>query len=301
MADTTSGSYSEALQLMIDAGRLQFEYKFMLPSLVDNRTLQANTGRTWEEIEKNKITAQDVTETTELDNFQEFTTSLFDITPTMSGTATFVLDYANDVAAKEAIGDEGARMVNALMRKQDVDGLLILDSFTNSQPGAGSVLTRGHIAAAVTENAKGGTSGGNDATNEPWTGPQVAVLESRQVYDLDVEVMSGIGTYPIPQGMTEETYRKGFKGAVSGAEVFVDDLITIDSANDAKGAVFARGKGGAIVLVTAPFTDRSIREVRNEKRGGGGMERYAYITYGWGKRKDAWGREIYSDASAVSS
>lgn len=302
MPVTQSGSRPNSLQTMIDAGRMQHEYKLVLAALVDNRELSEHTGQTWHEVDKNKIVAQDISETTELSNYQEFTDSLFSITPTISGTATFVLDEADSVASTEAIGDEGARMIAALQRKMEVDGLVVFDSFTNSLGGAGSVLTRGHIAAAVTENAKGGTSGGDDATNEPWQGPQCAVLESRQIYDLDVEVMAGLGTYPIPKGMTEEVFKAGFRAAdVGGASLWKSDLISIDSSDDAKGAVFARGKGGAIVLVRAPYTDRSIREVRNEKRGGGGMERYAYTKYGWGKRKDAWGREIYTDAMTVTS
>jgi len=45
-------------------------------------------------------------------------------------------------------------------------------------------------------------------------------------------------------------YKNGFTGKmINGSRVFMDNEITIDSPNDAKGGAFSSGAGGAIILV----------------------------------------------------
>jgi len=84
---------------------------------------------------------------------------------------------------------------------------------------------------------------------------------------------------------------------VGGVFMAVDGNITIDSADDAKGAVFARE---SIVLVQgrSPWA----KELRNEKLGGGATEYLLYDEYAYGERSTGnWLYEIYSDATAPTS
>lgn len=289
--ETTSASLGDSLQYIQDNARMRREYGTVMTRVVDKRTLPSNTGRAWDEIMVDRIDAQSVDESTDLDNFQSFTDTLFSIEPVMIGIATFITDKARDIVSKDTLAQTGEGMQNAIERRKDQDGLTVLDSGT-SYGGAGSTLTSGILNAAQTENSFGtGTEG--------WTGRQVAVLHSRQIKDLRDEVTSGIGTYPVPNGLTAEVYRQGYRGMVDGLEVFTDDLMTIDASDDVKGGVFAAGKGGAIVYVQGP--GKKTKERYNPAKGGGGLEVYQYDDYAYGIRQVLWLAEIYSDATAVTS
>lgn len=289
--ETTSASLGDSLHYIQDEARMVREYGTQMTRLVDKRTLPHNTGRAWDEISISRIDAQSVDEDTDLQNFQNFVDTLFSVEPVMIGIATFITDKARDIVSKKTLAETGGGMQNAIERQKDKDGLTVLDSGT-SYGGAGTTLTSGVLSAAQTENAFGNGV-------EGWTGRQVAVLHSRQIKDLRDEVTSGIGTYPTPNGLTEEVYRQGFRGSVDGVEIFADDLMTIDASADVKGGVFAAGKGGAIVYVQGP--GKKIKERYNPARGGGGMEVYMYDDYAYGIHLANSLAEIYSDATAVTS
>jgi len=54
-----------------------------MPQLVDKQTLGEGIGLSWQEITYAQLTAQAITETTELDNPQQIADSLLTITPTV--------------------------------------------------------------------------------------------------------------------------------------------------------------------------------------------------------------------------
>jgi hypothetical protein len=177
---------------------------------------------------------------------------------------------------------------NAIQRKKDEDGLTVLDGFSNSYCGAGSTLTSGHISAAMA------LVQGN--TTEPAKPPFRCVLHPYQIKDIEDEIIAGVGTYPIEEGLTARVFSEGFRGMIAGAQVYPDGNMTIDSAADAKGGVFAQE---AILLVQGR-APRMVA-VRAEDIGGGATKVYHYDEYAYGERLDTWGVEIYSDATAPTS
>lgn len=295
---TTVSSLGDSLQTIIDEARMRREYGTRVVNTVDKRTLPKNTGLKWEEIAVERIDAQDIDEDTELNNFQQLVDTLFSVEPVQSGIATFMTYRAKDRISTKTLGETGGLMQNALERKKDKTGIVVFDSFSSaSSPGAGGTLTQGHIGASAANVREGGTTSGSTA--EPWGGALAFIGHSFQVLDIENEPLSGIGTYPTPNGLTESIYRNGFKGMCRGVEVFIDDLITIDGSDDAKGCVFASGKGGAIVFVQGSSPRTMERE--NPARGGGGIEVYMYDDYAYGIRNSNWGREQYSDATRPTS
>jgi len=289
---TNSASLGDSLQYIEDEARMVREYGTPMTRLVDKKSLPLNTGRTWDEISMSRLNpAQSIDEDTDLENFQQFVDTLFSVEPVMVGIATFITDKAKSIVSTKTLAETGHGMQNAIERRKDTDGLTVLDSGT-SYGGAGSTLTSGIISAARTENAYGNGV-------EAWTGRQVGVLHSRQVKDLRDEVVSGVGTYPTPNGLTEEVYRMGYEGKCDGVEIWIDDNLTIDGSDDTKGGVFAAGKGGAIVYVQGP--GKKTKERYNPARGGGGIEVYQYDDFAYGVRLSNSLAEIYSDAAAVTS
>ena len=115
--------------------------------------------------------------------------------------------------------------------------------------------------------------------------------------DVQDDIVAGIGTYTIPAGLTEETFRRGFRGSLFNSNVFTDGNITVDSLDDAKGGTFARM---AMVLVEG-FSPTAYTEFMPAK-GGGADALWMYDEYALGERSAGnWLFELYSDATAPTT
>ena len=287
--NTITTSLSESLDIMVASARTVREYEGRASQLVDRVTLDPNTGLDWKEVTYAQLVATSVTETTELVNPQQFSDSELKITPTMIGIHTFVTDKVAERINKKAYAQMGQLAMNAMVRKRDQDVIAVFDGATTSLCGAGTTLATGYIDAAavrITSN-----------TTEPGMPPLRGVLHGYQIKDFADEVKGGIGTYPLPEGESARVFREGFRGRISDVEIFEDGNITIDSSDDAKGAVFAKD---AIVLVQGASLKTKTRE--EPHIGGGGMSRWLYDEYGLGERSAGnWLFEIYSDATAPTA
>lgn len=209
--------------------------------LVDKQTLQEGTGTAWREFLSDTLSASDASETGTYDNPQELDGSILSATPTLVICQTFIGDRVQLRLNPKAYATFGMLAQDAMSRKKDQDLLLIFATATTTLAGTGQTLTSGHIIAAV-ERIRA------DAT-EHWDGKLCAVLHGYQKADLANELIQGIGSYPLPEGRTARTYADGFEGRIDTTEVYVDGLIAVDATPDVRGAVFASGEGGAIVLV----------------------------------------------------
>lgn len=291
VGNTTTGSLADSLQLIIDSARLVREHEGVFMRTTETHTLEENTGLSWEEIRVNQLTAQNVTENTVLANPQQYSDALFALTPAVTGLTTIVTDRTYRRVASKTIAAMGPAAQNAIQRKKDQDYLTVLDGFTNSLAGAGTTLTSGHIAAAarrITSNE-----------GEPGMGEIFTVLHGFQIKDIQDEVVAGVGTYTVPDGLTEDVFRRGFMGSLFGTNVFEDGNIAVDASDDAKGGVHTRE---AVLMIQghAPKTEsKRLPEV-----GGGADQMFYYDEYIFGERSPisgAWGFEIYSDAATPTS
>ena len=287
---TTTQELADSIPTIIASARIVREYEGSIQRLVDKETLGEGTGLTWNEVSFAKLDAFRVSETTELNNPQQLSDSLFSVTPNVTGMHTVITDKVYKRLSKNAIAKIGPLAQAAIERLKSQDGLTMLDGATTTFPGAGSTLTTGHISAAAERVRFGGG-------NEPAKSPVRGVLHAYQFRDLFDETTAGVGTYPMPEGETARIFREGFKGQIDGCMLFEDNLITIDASTDVKGGVFAQE---AIVLVQGR-APRSI-PIRNEKLGGGATEMIFYDEYAYGERSSGnWLVEIYSDATAPTS
>lgn len=286
---TTSDSLSDSLDSVIASARIIREQKGVMSQLVDVRTLSPNTGTTWSEVSMAQLEATAVSKTTDLDeNPQQLSDDKMGITPTMVGISTILTDEMARRISRAAFAKTGELAQNAMQRKKDLDGLVVLDGATTSLAGAGVTLTSGHLSAAVSRITSNST--------EPGMFPIYIVLHGHQIKDIRDEVAT-VGTYPIPEGMTAEVYKTGMAMPVAGAVVFEDGNITVDSSDDAKGGVFAKD---AIILVQEGMT--RYETLRKPNLGGGATAIYLYDAYAYGERSAGnWLVEIYSDATTPSS
>jgi len=286
--NTTTSSLADSLEDVIMSARIIREQEGGMAQLVEQQILERGKGTGWTEITYDKLTAQAITETTELDNPQQVSDTSRTIIPTVVGIQTIITDRVAARITPKGFAKIGALAQNAIQRKKDQDGLTVLDGFSNSYCGAGSTLTSGHIGAA-----KALISG--NAT-EPGNPPYRGVLHSYQIHDIEDEIIAGVGTYPVAEGLTARVFKEGFRGMINMVQLYENGNITIDADDDAKGGVFAQE---AIILVQGrtPW----IETKRAPQTGGGATELFQYDEYAYGERKDDWGVEIYSDATAPTS
>ena len=286
---TTTGALADSLPTVIAAARLVREQEGVMPQLVDKQTLGEGIGLTWNEVSLSKLTATSITESTQLDNPQQISDTLFSITPTVVGIHTLITDRVAARISKNVYARLGALAQNAIQRKKDEDGLTVLDGASTSLGGAGTTLTSGIIAAGVTRISSN--------TTEPGNPPFRCVLHGFQIKDIYDEIVAGVGTYPVDEGLTARVFTEGFRGMIAGAQVYEDGNITIDSSDDAKGGVFAQE---AIVLVQGRQPRAETR--REPHIGGGATSMFLYDEYAYGERSAGnWLYEIYSDATAPTS
>lgn len=289
--ETITGSLADSLQFIVDSGVSIREHPVVVEKLVTNVTLTPNTGLSWDEIELGKMTAQDIQESEWSNNPQQFADRIRTITPTMSQISTLVTDKTYRRIAKPTIAQMGMKLAEALKRKMDLDGIATFDGATNSQPGTGTTLTTGVIDAAWSNIVGNTTMPGKD--------PFYGVLHPFQHKDLRDEIEAGVGTYPIPKGMTESTFREGFVGPISTVGMYVDGNIPIVSSNS-KGGVFAKE---AITLVHGMGTKREAKRIQEF---GGGADQI-FLTSEWafgewtpdGSSVLLW--EIFSDTTAPTA
>lgn len=282
---THSFNLADSLPSVIAAARIVREYEGVMVRLADHINLANNTGLNWNEVSLGQLQAQGITETTELNNPQTIVDTLLTVTPVMVGVQTIITDKTMRRISSNVAAQIGKLAQNAMQRKKDEDGLTALDGATTSFGGAGVTMASSFVSAAAARIR------GN--ANEPGVGAMFTVLHPFQVKDLQDELIQGIGTYAIPNGLTEETYRNGFKGSLFGTEVYEDGNIQIDAASDAKGGVFVR-EGLLLVDGKSPWTETD----RLGRYGGGANELILYDEYAWGERSAGnWVYEIYTDAT----
>jgi len=105
---TTVGSLADSLDDVRSSARIVREQEGVMPQLVEKQTLGEGIGLTWQEIKYEKLTAQAITENTELDNPQQIADSLITITPNVVGLETFITDRVRARISKKGFAKIGS-------------------------------------------------------------------------------------------------------------------------------------------------------------------------------------------------
>lgn len=288
MANTTTGTLSDSLEFIIDSGRIVREFEGVNKRTCDVVHLTENSGLSWDEITLSQLSAQAISETTEMDNPQSYADALLTITPTMSQIQTRVTDRVYRRCSKQTLAKMGVLAMNALARHQDEDYLAMFSGFTTQLSGTGSVLAHTIISDAVSRIR------GN--TVERAMGDINTVLHGFQIKDLQDELEAGVGTYTIPTGMTADIFRQGMAGIdrVSSSAVWEDGNIAINATPDARGACHAKE---AVICVMGFEPKKEVR--RRPDIGGGADEVFITDEHAFGERSAGnWAFGILSDATA---
>lgn len=290
VGNTTRASLADSQNIVIDSARIVREYEGTWMRTTETHKLPKGTGKDWDEVDLAALTAQDIDEDTVLDNPQQISDSIFRVEPAMIGIQTIMTKKAQYQTSPVVYAKIGKLAQNAMQRKKNDAYLTLLQSgATTASPGAGATLTRGHVSAAkfnITSN-----------TTEGSVGRVYGVLHGFQLKDLYDEITAGIGTYPIPSGMTEAQFKSGMIGECDGVTLYEDGNITIDGSADAQGGIHTKE---AVVYVQG-FEPRTYTRERPDI-GGGADEMFMYDDFQFGERSAGnWLMLVYSDATAPTS
>jgi len=282
--NTTTGSLADSIDVIQASARSRRQYDGVMPQLVDRVELDANTGTTWREILLANLSAQAVTENTVLDNPQQYDDSAITITPEMIQIQTFISDKSKRNINNKVLAQMGKMPGEAMMRKKDEDGLTAADA--SAQMGAaGTPVQTGDVAAAryiITSNA-----------TEPGPLPIAGIFHGFCIKDFYDELVSGVGTYPVPEGSTATVFQSAFTLPIANVSIHEDGNISIDSADDAKNFVFSKS---AWILVEGMTIRTESR--REPNIAGGGDSLFMTDEFAYGLRLANWTREIIGDATA---
>ena len=298
VGNTITDSLADSVPTMIAAARIVREFAGVMPNLVDRQRLDENTGAVWNEVSMAKLSAQAVTENTELDNPQQMSDTLLSITPTVIGVHTVITDRVAMRISANAYAQTGSLAQNAIERKKDADGLTAIDGATTQLGAAGAGLDTSDITSAAYRITS------NTTEPAPATAPIHAVFHGFQLADIDVQLTtSGITAMassetqigaPLTVGIAAEAFQNRYRGNIAGARLYEDGNLTIDGSDDAKGGVFSQM---ALVLVEgrSPYVETK----RMPELGGGATALFHYDEYAYGERSSGnWLIEVETDATA---
>ena len=303
VGNTITDSLADSIPTMIASARIVREFAGVMPNLVDRQRLDENTGTVWNEVSMAKLTAQAVTESTELDNPQQMSDTLLSITPTVIGVHTVITDRVALRISSIAYAQTGSLAQNAIERKKDVDGITAIDGATTVL-GSDATLTSGVISAGAYQITS------NTTEPAPASAPINAVHHGFCLKDIDDELIGpgviGFGASagsahtagaPLTSGIAAEAFQNRYRGTIGGARVFEDGNIPIVATTLAKGGVFSQM---ALILVEgrSPYVETK----RLPELGGGATAIYHYDEYAYGERSSGnWLYEIQADAPAPTS
>lgn len=291
---TITGSLADSLETIIDEAVVVREFPGPVPKCSERHRLGENEGLSYDEIALTAMVAQNITETTTLNNPQQYADILLTITPTVTGITTIVTDRTYRRISKKVVGQMGGAAQAAIERKKDEDGLATLDGATIALGATATPVEFSDFAHAVDRVSVGDM-------NEPTNSPIYAIMHPYHLTDIKDQIVAGVGTYSVPDGMTEDTFKQGFKGTLGGANVFEDGNIPSNQGGvtaDANSYVFARNG----LLLIEGHSLRSATQ-RREDYGGGADQLFMYDEYEYGERlaaatTGAFIAEILGDATA---
>lgn len=297
---TLSTTLDNVVPLMIAEARTTLQHGNVMRAKMHKENLPDNYGSTAHFPTLGAVVAQTLTEGVDMNNPQQLSDTDFTISPGEEGLQIIVTDKVAKRLQKGILANIGTIASNALNKLEEQNLLALLDGFATSLPGAGTTITKGHISAARTR-VQNGQSSGEPA---PGDSPIHCVLHNYQVHALlkeftsissTVAPSSGIPTYPIPNGMTQDMIRTWDLGNVAGTPISGSGLLTVDGSDDAKGGLFSE----MALWYLTNGNDLNQEDERDASLRA--TEMNWTRDYGYGEWKDAWGIELYADASTPTS
>lgn len=288
MAITTDTVLADTVPTVLEKARFTAQFKAIMASLCWNIRKQLHDGKNVNVPYFGTVTASSLTEGVDMADSQDMEDTLVTITPAEVGCKIILTDKLVRDNNEDIKGAAGRILGDAMEYKRDYDLLGQFDDGTNTLGAAAAALTMGQCAAARALLAGNPVSAGGPAPM-----PYAIVQHPFVLLDL-VDVLTPLAPYGVVGtagtalssmqspgiALSDEILRNYTIGKLFGMPVIEDGNLDRSTATSCKGACFATGEGGALILVTAdewsiePERDASLRATELNVVGEYGVGEY---------------------------
>ena len=286
---SSTSNLTSGQKIVIAAARTAFEPAAPDPDLVGSERIGAGEKQ-WDVSTYARLDQADaLTEGADLSSVQQLRSNVLTITPSEHGIiATLSKRLIRRQADSNAVATAGTQQGQSLRRRMANDVIALYDGFSKSVVSAGSSLDithfRGSVAYLLTDN---------DSDYGPAPMPLRAALHIEQISDI-IDQITDQSPRGTTAGITDRVLQQWWKGSdrLYGVSIFHSGNITIDSGNDAKGAIMAEDALHLVMATNADATEETDNSLRAVEYG-------LFQEWGEGERADPHGVEVFSDAEAT--
>ncbi len=285
MATTVAADLAAGQIAMVASARYQYEHVAVCTNLFNRMTLDPG--------EKSKFapkfgtaTAVDLIDGVDMADAQTMSITGTTHTTDEAGCKVIITRKLRHQLKEDAYRAGGIIVGNAMGRKIDKDGLGLFSGLDSGLGAAGTTITLGYVAAAVSQCI---------GQAEPTPLPLVGVFHPYTV-NAFVDAISQPSTSNMPGDLQKEYLLNYWKGneKIYGMPIFMDGNITIDSSADAYGAIFNKL---AFIYLVGWEPDNWVEEDKSLR----GWEIGIVADYGMVEEDGTYGRYMLFDATAPSS
>jgi len=285
MPNTTAADVAAGSVAMIGTARYTYEPVQVFKNTCDVRRMGKGEKSIF--IPKfGTVTCNDLTDGIDMTEAQTLTLDGTTHTTDEAGCKVIITRKLVAQLREDAYRAAGKVIGNGMGKKMDKDGLTLYSGLDNGLGSASTTFTLGHAAAAVTQCI---------GQSEPAPFPMSFVLHPYTLNTI-VDALATPGTSNMPPEYQKSVLENHFGGIIkmNGVPVFHDSNITIDSENDAYGAVYSKA---AFIYVVGWEPDTWI-EFKASLRG---WEIGIVADYAMVEEDGGYGRYLLFDATAPTS
>ena len=287
---SSTSNLTNGQRIMIASAKEAFEPAAPDPDLIENERIPTGVKQ-WDISTYARLTdAQALTEGVDLSSVQQLATNTLQLTPAEHGILVTLSNRLIRRQGDSSVVTVAGRQIGAsLRRRMAKDVIALYDGFSKSIVGAGSAMDithfRGAAAYLMTDN---------NSSFGPAPMPLHAALHIEQISDI-ISDLSDPGTVVSSRfGLSAELTTRWMRGSdkLYGIPIFHSGNISIDSGNDAKGAIFASEALYMVIADDADVTEEDDNSLRAREYG-------IFQEWAEGERADPHGVEVVSDAEAT--
>jgi len=286
---SSTSNLTNGQKIMIASAKEAFEPAAPDPDLIESEKIPTGTKQ-WDISTYARLSdAQALTEGVDLSSVQQLSTNTLQLTPAEHGILVTLSNRLIRRQGDSSVVTIAGRQIGAsLRRRMAKDVVALYDGFTQTTPGASNAIDithfRGAVAYLLTDN---------NSTYGPAPMPLNAALHIEQISDI-VEDLSDPGTSVARDGYSAELMQRWWRGTdrLYGIPIFHSGVISRDSGDDAKGAIFAKEALYMVMANDADVTEEDDNSLRAREYG-------IFQEWAEGERADAHGVEIFSDAATT--
>ena len=281
---STTGNLESAQKIIISAARYTEEHNAPALALIENFSLgKGNKQVTVPKV--GQMTMSDLQDGVDIIDEEDIGMTTVDLTASEVGAKVIITDKLLRQSAVNVMSIIGRQLGDGMARKKDTDVHALYSGFSASLGTGGTTMKLANVAAAIAY-AKANKFGS-----------QIYIIQHpNAVFDIANTAVTASQTYPVPKGWSEDLLGEFFSGLrpLNGVPIFEDGNLTVDTGDDAVGAIADK----SALCVLNSVTTKTERQRDASLRA---TEIIMTSDYGVFELDDSRGASLTMDASAPST